>query len=76
MFTVPEAMPVTVPDVESIVATVVLLLLHLPPVTELDNDLAEPTQTEGVPLIVPAEGNGRTVITAVSVAVPQVEVMV
>lgn len=48
---VPAEIPVTTPVVGSIVALDVLLLVHVPPVTELLNVVVLPTQTAGVPVI-------------------------
>jgi hypothetical protein len=42
---VPAPAPVTTPDESPIVATTVLLLIHVPPVTELDKVVLLPTQT-------------------------------
>jgi hypothetical protein len=54
-----------------IVATAVLLLLHVPPVAVLENEVVSPAHTVAVPESVPATGNGLTVTICVSVAVPQ-----
>lgn len=54
--------PVTMPVVEPTIAIVVLLLLHVPPPTSL-NDVVEPEHTVSVPSI--AVGKGSTVNTAV-----------
>ena len=50
MVVVPEATPVTTP-VEPIVATAVLLLLHVPPEDESVNEEVFPAQMEVVPEI-------------------------
>jgi hypothetical protein len=70
MVAVPAVTPVTSP-VASIVATVTLLLLHEPPVPELVSRVVIVSQTVSVPEIVPADGNGLTVIVYVDDAVPQ-----
>ena len=52
-------------------ATPVLLLLHVPPVTPSLSVINEPRQTLLAPVMVPAVAPGLTVIVAVSTAVPQ-----
>ena len=47
----PDETPVTIPVDEYIVATEVLLLLHVPPDTELLKAIVEPTHTPVVPAI-------------------------
>jgi hypothetical protein len=64
MVVVPAKTPDTTPVPETTVATLVVLLLHVPPPASL-SEVVEPTQTEGVPLI--ADGNGLTVTTRVAV---------
>ena len=54
--------PVTIPVVDPIIATLVLLLLQVPPPASL-SDVVEPEQTVKVPEI--ALGNGSTVNTPV-----------
>ena len=60
---VPVTRPLTTPVVPSIVATVVLLLLQLPPVVALASVALAPTQVPDGPVI--AAGVGLTVTTAV-----------
>ena len=45
MVVVPSAIPVTTPDVKPIVATALLLLLHVPPDVESERVIVDPTQT-------------------------------
>ena len=59
---VPPDIPVTTPDPPLIVATVVLSLLHVPPVVASDNKVVELAQTTSVP--VTTSGKGFTVTTA------------
>jgi hypothetical protein len=61
---VPTVTPVTIPVDEPMVATDVLLLLHVPPPVALDNVVVAPTQTDNVPVI--AAGNEFTVTTLVA----------
>jgi len=63
--TTPSVMPVTVPDVEPMVATAVLLLLHTPPLVISVNVIVKPTHTLLVPPM--AAGFGLTVklVTAI-----------
>ena len=68
----PAAIPLTVP-VEPIVATEVLLLLHVPPDVVFDKVIVDPAQTEDEPTIVPALGSGRTVNVIEAKVVPQLE---
>lgn len=65
MEAVPAAMPVATPVVISIVATTVLPLVHVPPGTELLNDVAEPIQVVANPPIGP--GADDTVTVAVDI---------
>ena len=67
----PTATPVTIPPEGVTVATPVLLLLHVPPVTPSLSVINEPRQTLLAPVMVPAVAPGLTVIVAVSTAVPQ-----
>ena len=60
MVVVPADNPVTQPDERSIVATVVLRLLHDPAVVASDNVVVPPAQTDVMPVI--AAGSGFTVI--------------
>ena len=53
---VPATRPANVPEVEPIVPTATLLLLQVPPVTELLKEVEEPAQTLAVPVIVAGEG--------------------
>ena len=59
MVGVPALIPFTVPDIEPIVASAVLLLVHTPGVDAFDSVVDEPTQTFNVPVI--GNGNGLTV---------------
>jgi len=68
---VPEAMPVTVPVVLT-VALAGALLLHTPPLTELERRVVLPVHTVEAPLMVPASTGAATVTVVVAVAVPQV----
>ena len=61
---VPAVMPVTTPDEEPIVATLVLLLLHkTPPGVASDNTVTAPSQIAAAPEM--ADGKGFTVIEIV-----------
>ena len=60
--TVPVNIPETLP-VPFIVATEVLLLLHVPPPVASDNVIPNPTHTTPAPTI--ADGDGITVIVVV-----------
>lgn len=73
---VPVAIPVTTPVAGFIVATDVLLLLQLPPLTASVNVITEPVHTVAGPAMVPADGAGLIVIACVSIAVPQLFVTV
>jgi len=71
---VPAVTPDTIP-VELIVATEVLLLLHMPPVAVSARVVVELTHTVVVPVIAGTTGNGLTVtdeITAVTQPKPLV----
>ena len=70
MVAVPADTPVTMPVVPT-VATVVAVLLQVPPVVASLNPVVAPAQTVAVPVMVPADGNGLTVTTLVAAAVPQ-----
>lgn len=68
---VPPLFPLTTPDA-FIEATEGLLLLHVPPLTDGENEIVEPWQMEDAdPVMVPAIGSGLTVKDVVVVAVPQ-----
>ena len=67
-------MPVTMADEEPTVATEVLLLLHVPPVTRSLNEVVPPAATVVLPDI--GEGAGLTVKVIVVTAVPTIYVMV
>lgn len=58
----PAVTPVTMPDVPT-VATAVLLLAHVPPLTVLERDVVRPVHTLDEPEMVPADGATLTVIT-------------
>ena len=73
----PAATPVTTPVDAFTVAADVLLLLQVPPLLPLlVKAVVEPTQTDGVPPIVPAFGSGLTVIGYEALLVPQLVVTV
>ena len=63
-------MPFTLPD-PSTVATPVAVLLQAPPEVVSLKPVAEPAHTVAVPVIVPADGSGLTVIMSVAAAAPQ-----
>ena len=67
----PAATPVTLPVADPAVATVVLLLLQCPPGLASDSVVITPAHTLEVPVMIPAAGNGLTVIIFVALAVPQ-----
>ena len=71
MMAVPALFPNTSPP-ELTVATKLLLHDQLPPVARLLNNEVVPAHSTGVPIMVPAFGNGFTVNSIVSTAVPQV----
>ncbi len=75
MNTVPAATPVTTPD-EFIVAMLVALLYHEPPVPVELRVVVLPVHTVAVPEIVPANGNGLTVTIFVATPVPHAAVTV
>ena len=58
----PAVTPVTTPEVPT-VATEVLLLVHVPPLTVLERVIVRPVQTLEEPEMVPAEGAAFTVTT-------------
>ena len=58
----PAATPETMPELVPIVATLVLLLVQVPPPV-FERVVVEPAQTVAVPVI--ADGNGFTVTTVV-----------
>ena len=60
MVALPELAPLTIPPVT--VATDVFVLLHEPPLVASLKVILAPWQTVFAPLIVPAFGNGLTVI--------------
>ena len=62
MVDVPDVTPETIPELVPMVATLVLLLSHVPPPV-LESVVVEPAQTVAVPAI--ADGNGLTVTTVV-----------
>jgi hypothetical protein len=64
MVAVPPEMPVTIPEPLPIVATVVVLLLHVPPDVLLLNDVVNPTHKDVIPVIVAGSGLTVTVIVA------------
>ena len=64
MLAVPAAIPVKTPDDEPMVATSVLLLVHVPPAGVLLTVVVRPTHTLKVPVIV--VGSALTVIEDVA----------
>ena len=66
----------TSPVPELTVATVVALLDHTPPPAASESVIVADVQPDDGPVIVPALGNGLTVIAYVAVAVPQEAVIV
>jgi hypothetical protein len=66
----PDATPEATPD-ELTVTTDGVAELHTPPLTVLLNTEYEPTQTAEPPVIDPALAAGLTVISCVTLAVPQ-----
>ena len=62
MVEVPDVTPEAIPELVPMVATLVLLLSHVPPPV-LESVVVEPAQTVAVPVI--ADGNGFTVTTVV-----------
>ena len=73
MVSAPAVTPVTTPP-ETV--ALILLLLHVPPVTPSVKVIAEPAHTLDAPVILPAFGVGFTVMVLVTVAVPQLLVIV
>ena len=67
----PAATPVTTPEVELIVATFVLLEIHVPPETVDDNVVVPLEHNVNVPLIVPTLGGAVIVTSLVAVAFVQ-----
>lgn len=61
---VPAVMPLTTPRDGSIVATLVVRLLQLPPAVPSDNTVVSPAHTDMIPVI--AAGNGLTVTIVVT----------
>ena len=72
----PADTPVTTPDVEFTVATLVVALLHTPPGIDSVNDCVAPTHTVPAPEIIPIAGNGLTVTGVVADVAPQEPVIV
>ena len=68
-------MPVTTP-VPLMLAKPPLTLLHVPPPAASVRFVVPVGHTDSIPVIVPANGNGFTVTTAVAAAVPQLFVTV
>ena len=60
MVAIPAPMPVTTPAAFT-VATLVAVVLHIPPAAVSDSVILAPTQTDEGPEIVPAEGVANTV---------------
>lgn len=67
----PVLTPLTMPDEEPTVATEALLLLHVPPETELESVVVPVPQTDSVPVISPMAGTPITEMTLVAYAGPQ-----
>ena len=76
MITVPAATPPTTPVVLFTVAIAALLLLQVPPLTELVSAVLEPIQTVDEPLIVPAVAAEVIVTATVAIPVPHAVVTV
>lgn len=72
----PVATAVTTPVEEPMVATVVVLLLHVPPVAVLVSVAVPAGQSVVVPEMVPAVGRLFTITVAVALDVPQLLVTV
>ena len=68
---VPAVSPVATPVVEFIVATVGLLLLHVPPLAVEVSVVVDPIQMALLPEIVPAVGAALTEIVVFAVALEQ-----
>ena len=75
MIVLPADTPVTLPE-PSTVPTEEVTLLHAPPAAASVKAVFAPAHTIGVPVMVPAFGNGLTVTTWVATAVPQLLVTV
>ena len=67
----PADKPKTVPEEIPIVATVVSLLVHVPPVMASLKEVVEPGQTVVVPVIGSGPKGAVTVTSLVAYAVPQ-----
>jgi hypothetical protein len=67
MFVLPILTGVSSPVLLFIVATPVLLLLHVPPATGFDNVVVAPRQAISVPVMAPGEA---TTVTTILVAHP------
>ena len=65
----PAVTPVTVPPL--VMVAFPLLMLHEPPLTELDNVIVAPVNTDVAPLMVPAPGTAVTVTFMVATDAPQ-----
>ena len=75
MVDVPDAIPVTTP-VALTVATPVDTELHTPPVAASVRLMVDVAHTVSRPVMIPADGDGFTVTTAVAATVPQLLVTV
>ena len=71
----PAPTPVTTPE-ELIVATPVVILLHVPPGVASLSGVVRPLQTDNVPVIALTTGATSTETMAVATAVPQAFVTV
>ena len=76
MVAVPAVMPVTTPEAEPILATLVLLLTHVPPEDASLSVVVPPTHTELAPVIAGTEGAPVTDKVLTAAAVPQLVVSV
>ena len=68
MVVVPPATPVTIPEVPTVAADV-LLLLHAPPTVASLNAVVPPAHTASVPVMLPIEPPAFTVTTVVAFTV-------
>ena len=63
MVVVPADIPVTIPEMLPMVATVVMLLVHVPPLVASVKAAVDPTQVVSIPVI--PEGSGLMVTVIV-----------
>jgi hypothetical protein len=71
MIAVPADIPVRIPVPESIVATPVLALLHVPPPAASLREIPEPGHTDVAPVMVPELGRGKIVTVRNALEMPQ-----